>query len=63
MTTTKETDWLALVVQADPDFNKDSRINVEYEFTSRQTRTDLTHERGLRVFRADYQSRGAYSDD
>lgn len=61
MTTTKFFDWRSLVVEADPEFNKDSRINIEYEFTSRRTRTDMTHENGMRVFKGDYQTRGAYA--
>jgi hypothetical protein len=43
--------WLALVLRADPDFQREKRREVEYEFSSG------------RVMRADRSTRGAYAED
>lgn len=64
MTKTRILDWRSLVVQSDPDFHDESLRPVEYEFSARGIRgQDRTHERGLRVFRGDYQRRGAYTPE
>ena len=56
----REFSWHQLVVQADPDWNKDSRIVTEYEFTAKGIGNPRTHENGYRVFKGDYQTRGPY---
>lgn len=43
--------WRALVLRADPDFERERRREVEYEMTNG------------RVFRADRSKRGAYAED
>lgn len=59
----RETTWRDLVIQADPDHVRDSRIVIEYEFSSPGGRgRPETHERGFRVFRGDYKRRGPYRD-
>jgi len=45
----RSTNLRQLVVEADPEWVRDSRIVVEYQFSRR-------------VFVADYQHRGAYHD-
>lgn len=60
----KETDWRSLVVKADPNWQRDNRHTIEYEFTSHAGGGDeRTHENGRRVFKANYDERGPYSDD
>ena len=55
------TTWRDLVIRADPDHVRDSRINIEYQFTSVSGRgRPETHEGGFRVFRGDYKRRGPY---
>lgn len=56
-----KTTWRDLVIQADPDHVRNSRIVTEYEFSSPGGRgRPETHDRGFRVFRGDYQRRGPY---
>lgn len=60
-TRVKQTTWRDLVIQADPDHVRNSRIVTEYEFTAPGGRgKDGTHEEGRRVFRGDYKRRGPY---
>ena len=63
MTKYRNTTLLALVLRNDPEHNVESRITTEYEFTSgsNMNQDDRTHERGLRVFKGDYQKRGPYA--
>lgn len=63
MTTTKTTDWRSIVLQADPDWNRDRRYVVEYEFNAPSSGNEQTHEGGKRVFRGNYDSRGPYAED
>lgn len=64
-TTTIEYSWLDLIRRADPDWERNSNLVIEYEFSSRGAprgpNTYLTHEDGKRVFRARYRERGAYA--
>lgn len=67
MAKTLNTNWRALVLQADPDFVRDSRFVTEYEFSSPSGFRDGTnkeiHQNGLRIFKGDYQKRGPYATD
>jgi hypothetical protein len=67
----RETTWLAMVVEAEPDFYRISRIVPEYEFQSPAVhgyRGEVepleggftTYENGKRVFYGDYKTRGPY---
>lgn len=56
----RETTWRDLVIQADPEFIRDSRIVTEYEFSSPPGGNPDTHDRGFRVFCGDYTKRGGY---
>lgn len=58
---TKQTNWLALVVQADSEHTKNSRIVTEYEFSSPGGGDPREHSDGKRIFTGDYQSRGPYA--
>lgn len=59
--TTIERDWRSLVLEADPDHTRKSRYVIEYEFTSPGGfGRPETHEGGMRVFRGNYDQRGAY---
>lgn len=61
MTVTRQIAWRDLCLQADPDFARNSRIVVEYEFTmSRFGGDDRIHRNGRRIFEGDYKNRGAY---
>lgn len=66
-TTTIEYSWHELIRRADPDWERNSNVVVEYEFTARGMprgpNAHLTHEDGKRVFRARYRERGAYGPD
>lgn len=61
----KETDWRALVLQADPEHVQKQREIIEYEFTSPggsdYRANSKTHEGGHRVFRGDTRNRGPYA--
>jgi hypothetical protein len=60
----RQTDWRSVLVAIDPDHNRNARVVVEYEFTAPgRGGKELTHERGVRVFRGDYTTRGPYADD
>jgi hypothetical protein len=60
---------------ADPDFTRKSRVTPEYRFSApgrkssprdrngMATEEDVEENAGSRVFYADYQNRGPYSDD
>ena len=61
--TTRHTTMLAQVLAAEPDHTKNSRIVPEYEFSANGGGNPLTHEGGQRVFKGDYQVRGAYDPD
>ena len=63
--THRTTDWRTLVVQADPEHTRKSRIVREYEFTAPSSRSldDKSYKDGKRVFEGDYQTRGPYADD
>ena len=64
MASSRTTTLRALVVQADPDWVRNSRWVVEFEFSAsgwRQAGDERTHEGGKRVFYADYQTRGPYA--
>ena len=68
MTTTINTNWRSLVMQADPEFAKDSRIVREYEFSAPGGRRlggqyDELYADGMRIFKGDYQNRGPYAPD
>lgn len=60
----RSTDWRSIVVQANPEHTRESRIVDEYEFTAPGGRdaNDKTHKGGRRVFKGDYQERGPYRD-
>lgn len=63
-TRVKQTTWRDLVIQADPDHIRDSRIVTEYQFTAPGGRgNEDTHEHGFRVFKGDYRRRGPYRPD
>jgi len=60
----RETTWRSLCVQADPDFNRMSRLVVAYEFSSpgkSASGNERTHEGGRRIFLEDYQNSGPYA--
>ena len=59
-TTTRQIDWRSMVVQADPEFNRDSVEAIEYEFTAKGRGRPETHHEGHRVFRGRYKDRGPY---
>lgn len=62
MTHTINRSWTDMVRAADPDWDKLSRTQIEYEFPSRvQSGDERTHEGGKRVFRAAYAERGPYA--
>jgi hypothetical protein len=66
MTDTIQFSWLDLVRRADPDHARESRYVIEYEFTAPTggvgaKHSGRTHERGLRVFRGNYDERGPYA--
>lgn len=62
MTVTRETSWRDLCLKADPDFARNSRIVVEYEFsTGRRLGDERIHRSGRRIFEGDYKVRGPYS--
>lgn len=65
MTTTREFSWRDLVIRANPDHVRDSRYVVEYEFSVAGNRAgdERTHEGNRRVFRANYDVRGAYAPE
>ena len=68
MTKTIEFSWDAWVAKHDPDHNHEKVNVVEYEFTARglplePDGDDKTYRDGMRVFRANYQTRGAYAED
>ena len=65
MTTTREFSWRELVIRANPDHVRDSRYMVEYEFSVAGNRdgNPETHREGKRVFRANYDVRGAYAPE
>lgn len=53
--------WMDLVIRSNPEHVRESRFAIEYEFTAPSGRGDpKTHEDGRRVFRANYDVRGAY---
>lgn len=61
MTTTREIAWRDLCLQADPDFARDSRIVVEYEFSvGRRLGDERIHRNGRRIFEGDTKKRGPY---
>ena len=61
MTTTRETSWRAMVLQAEPDHVRVSRLVTEYQFSAAtRGRDSRTHEDGYRVFKGDYMRRGPY---
>jgi hypothetical protein len=63
-TTTRETTWRALVLQAEPDHVRMNRMVTEYQFSSAtRGRDSRTHEDGYRVFRGDYMRRGPYQPE
>lgn len=65
MTTTRETNWHALVVQVDPEHTEKSRNVIEYEFSApgRPSNADeRTHDGGRRIFKGDYKNRGGYEE-
>lgn len=67
-TTTIEFSWDAWVSKLDPDHDDRSSVEVEYEFSARGLPIEPTgdtrlYERGFRVFRGNYRTRGAYADD
>ena len=59
----RETTWRNLCVQADPEFNRTSRLVIEYEFSAPGGKigNERTHEAGRRIFLGDYQTRGPYT--
>ena len=60
----RETNWAAIVAQADPNHARDSRIVPEYRFPAPPRGQDpRTHADGMRVFTGDYQTRGPYAPD
>ncbi len=61
--TTRTTNLRALVIAANPNWARDSRIVDEYEFSSAPGGDPKQHADGQRVFRGDYQNRGPYSPD
>lgn len=63
--TRRTTDWRSMVIQANPDHTRESRIVREYEFTAPGSRDvdDKTHQDGKRIFIGDYTKRGPYRDD
>jgi hypothetical protein len=64
MTHTVNRSWTDIVRQADPDWDKTSRMQVEYEFPSRvQSGDERTHEGGRRVFRGAQATRGPYATE
>lgn len=61
---TRSTTWRDLVVRADPDHTRNSRMVIEYEFSAPGRGfggDDRTHEGGQRIFKGDYQTRGPYT--
>lgn len=65
MTKTIITDFRSLVVKADPDWVRDRRYVIEYEFPGSAGGTsgdERTHEGSTRVFRGNYDQRGPYGD-
>ena len=63
MTTTREVDWLGLMVQSDPEFNQKASDFIEYRFTAKTFNGDRRkYDEGQRVFRGDYRTRGPYAD-
>ncbi len=64
MTITKQQNWKTLVLQADPNHTRDSRVVPEYEFANPPGGDPKKHEveGGKRVFKGDYQTRGPYGD-
>lgn len=64
MTNTRETTWRDMVLRANPDHVRESRLVVEYQFTpATRGRDSRTHEDGYRVFRGDYMRRGPYQPE
>jgi len=64
MTTTRETSWRAMVLQAEPDHVRVSRLVTEYQFSAATRGKDSrTHEDGYRVFKGDYMRRGPYQPE
>ena len=65
MARTRSTTWRDLVVQANPNHTRESRIVREYEFTTAAHRNvaDGVHKDGYRVFEGDYQTRGPYAPE
>lgn len=61
MTVSRQTSWRELCLKADPDFARNARTVVEYEFSMGRTMGDeRVHRNGRRIFEGDYQTRGAY---
>jgi hypothetical protein len=56
-----------LVIKADPDYVRERDWVTEYVFSAQKRgggrAGELTHEGGVRVFRARESKRGAYADD
>lgn len=68
MTKSREFSWEQWVNSVDPDHAHEKIHVVEYEFSARglplePTGDNRTYRDGLRVFRANYQQRGAYAPD
>jgi hypothetical protein len=63
----REQDWRSVILSADPDWARDSRIVPEYEFSSRlnfsATNAQTGHDQfdGRRLFLGDYKTRGPYA--
>ena len=53
----KSFSWRQIVISANPQWRKESRRVVEYEFSASDKNGDR------RTFSADYQNRGAYADE
>jgi hypothetical protein len=60
-TTTRDFSWRDLVIRANPDHVRDSRYMTEYEFTAWPGGDPRYHEGNKRVFKANYDERGAYA--
>jgi hypothetical protein len=62
-TTTRTTDWRSIVIACDPDWPRDSRYVIEYEFSAAAPGDETTHEGTMRVFRGYYDLRGPYAPE
>jgi hypothetical protein len=60
VTKTITTDFRSLVIKSDPDWPRDKRYVVEYEFPAHGGGDDRTHEGQMRVFKGFYDQRGPY---